>query len=94
MWPEWWRDLITAVLMLSAFVLGYVIARRRTRRDVVHTFNQIILNIYKIAWSGQHERLMEFLHELCEDSPYVPQSHNGKIIRPNKKPLPYTEQEK
>jgi hypothetical protein len=90
---DWWRDLLCALFLLVGFALGYAIAHRRTRREIVHTFNTIILNIYKLAWSGQHDKLLEFLHELCEDTPYVPDQHGGKIIRPVKKAGPYSEQE-
>jgi hypothetical protein len=93
MWDYWVRDVVCAGLMLSSFILGYVIARRRTRRDIVGTFNEIIMTVYRLAWSQRYDELNGFLEELTNDKvPYVPDSTEpGKIIRPNKKPQTYNE---
>lgn len=58
---------VGAVILVALLCLrvGY----RRGRSEAVTMFQGILLEIYKLVWSGRQDELRRFLHEICTDDP-------------------------
>lgn len=85
---RWWEYAVWIACLLLSSVLFYRIGARRSRREVVHTFQEILIRIYQLVWSGQSEELHKFLSEVTgEDFG----DYDPKIVRHNKKGKGYNE---
>jgi hypothetical protein len=80
---DWFTHGIWTLVLVIFCAASYKIGARRSRRDVIHTFDDILKRIYQLVWSGRQEELSSFLAEVCEGV-QLP-ADQPKIIRHNKK---------
>lgn len=86
---EWIEYGVWFLLLILASALFFKIGARRARRDVVHTFNEILVRIYQLVWSGRDDELHKFLSEVMGEE--LPERPDPKIIRHNKKGKGYNQ---
>jgi hypothetical protein len=66
------EHLLFAAVGSLLVTLGYLIGRRTQRRSIVKDYDEIIYTIRQMMLTKRWADLDRFLHELCEDTPYVP----------------------
>jgi hypothetical protein len=57
--------IVIGVLLVVTSVGFYNVGKRRGRREVVYTFQDILLQIYRLIWTGQQGKLREFISDVC-----------------------------
>ena len=65
--------LLSAAVGSLLVTLGYLIGRRTQRRSIVKDYDEIIYTIRQMVITKKWADLDRFLHELTEDTPWVPQ---------------------
>lgn len=85
MLPNWVEYIIIGLSLTISSIGFYKLGARSSRRAVVYTFNEILMQIYRLVWSGRQEELHEFLAEVCGEQISPTDDPKMKIIRHNKR---------
>jgi len=76
------------VVGLFSYLVGRWSGVRIGRKEVIHTFDQILIRMYHLVHSGNSEALHEFMDQVC--SKEVSSKIDSRLLRDDKEKEGYT----